>query len=307
MSNSRDTGPATFPMLGERDRMNLTGQPAFVGRHCGSNEYDVEAGLTSFYADALGEHVDRARAYAPPLLFHSECYEFLGEWYLKNLFGNLHAQQDWWMFAPIEIGTRIRTRSTIIDRFHKRGRDYVVNETDYVNASDGRLLVRGRTFQSFLPPKETESDSGFVVDSDTAARKKLRAPFPTATGPDLASVEKHIDKRRCWMFSGPAANYHTDREAAQKLGFPTIVVQGMMSTCFVSEVMERHFGEGWLRGGHMSVKLTNVLWVDETVKTHARIRDEVSEGTQTRIVCDVWVDKDDGTRVLLGEASAIGT
>jgi len=107
------------------------------------------------------------------------------------------------------------------------------------------------------------------------------------------------------MFSGPSRNYHTDREQAKKLGFPTIVVQGMMSTCFVSQLLQDHFGEGWLRGGRMSVKLTNVLWVDETVSVHGRIVDEQREGTQTRIRCEVWVDKRDGTRILAGDASAL--
>ena len=107
------------------------------------------------------------------------------------------------------------------------------------------------------------------------------------------------------MFSGPGRNYHTDREQAKKLGFPTIVVQGMMSTCFVSQLMQDHFGEGWLRGGRMSVKLTNVLWVDETVSVHGRIKDEQAEGTRTRVHCEVWVDKTDGTRILAGDASAL--
>ncbi len=293
--------------------MNLKGSPAYVGRHCGSNEYDVTQEVVDFYVDALGEPSQSGRKFAPPLLHHSECYEHLGEWYLKNLFGNLHGQQDWFLFAPIEIGSKIRTRSTIIDRFHKRGRDYVVNETDIMDALDGRLLVRGRTFQSFLPPRdETEKSDGFVVDAATASKKKAeraaaRPPFPTATGRDFESIPKLVDERRCWMFSGPGANYHTDREQAKKLGFPTIVVQGMMTTCFVSEIMEREFGEGWLTGGRMSVKLTNVVWVDDALSVHGRIKHEEPEGTQTRVHCEVWVDKqdDDTTRVLLGEASAV--
>ena len=107
------------------------------------------------------------------------------------------------------------------------------------------------------------------------------------------------------MFSGPGRNYHTDAEEAEKLGFPNIVVQGMMSTCFVSRVMQDHFGMGWLAGGRMSVKLTNVLWVDETITPHAKLRDETREGTRTRVHCDVWVDKPDGTMVILGTASAL--
>jgi acyl dehydratase len=209
------------------------------------------------------------------------------------------------MFAPIAVGSRIRTRSTIIDRYLRRGRDWVVNETDVTDASDGRLLVRGRTHQSFLPPREEASPEGFVVDQKTARRKEPPPPFPTGTGPDLASVTRTVDERRCWMFSGPGRNYHTDREQAAKLGFPNIVVQGMMTTCFVSQVMQDHFGMGWLCGGRMSVKLTNVLWVDETVVARARVREERPEGSRTRVVCDVWVDKADDTRILVGEASAL--
>jgi acyl dehydratase len=285
--------------------VNLLGQPAFVGRHCGSNVYDVEKSVVGFYADALDDRHPLHGQYAPPLLYHSECYKFVGQWYLKNLFGNLHGRQDWFLFAPIPVGARVRTRSTIIERYHRRGRDWVVNETDVALDATGELLVRGHTHQSFLP-REPESDAGgFVVDAGSAQKKAPPPPFPTATGPDLAPLAKTVDERRCWMFSGPGRNYHTDREQAVKLGFPTIVVQGMMSTCFVSQLLQDHFGEGWLRGGRMSVKLTNVLWVDEAVTVHGRIRDEEPEGTRTRVRCEVWIDKTDGTRILAGDASAL--
>ncbi|MBT40726.1 MAG: hypothetical protein CL938_19510 [Deltaproteobacteria bacterium] len=294
---------------GRERTVNLKGEPAHVGRHCGANEYEITREGIEFYADALDDHDPIHEQWAPPLLHHSECYKHAGEWYLKNLFGNLHAQQDWEIFAPLPPGSRARTRSTIVDRFQKRGRDYVVNETDLMDAADGRLLVRGRTFQSFLPPQEPSAmgESGFVVDESTvrSKQKRERPPFPTATGPDVGSCTKTIDARRCWMFSGPGRNYHTDAEQAQKLGFPNIVVQGMMSTCFVSELMQRAFGMGWLQGGRMSVKLTNVLWVDETVTARAKIREQTPEGERLRVHCDVWIDKADDTRVLLGSASAL--
>jgi hypothetical protein len=285
--------------------VNLIGQPAYVGRHCGSNTYEVTRAGVDFYADALDDHSPLYREVAPPLLHHSECYKFVGEWYLANLFGNLHAQQDWELFGAIPIGGSVRTRSTIIERFSKRGRDYVVNETDLCDAEDGRLLVRGRTFQSFLPSKTGGGEGGFVVDEKTAGAKPERPPFPTATGVDLTPTRKVVDQRRCWMFSGPGRNYHTDKEQAEKLGFPNIVVQGMMSTCFVSQVMQDAFGMGWVAGGKASLKLTNVLWVDEAVTAQAKVREEVREGTRVRVHCDVWAEKDDGARVCLGSASAL--
>ncbi len=287
--------------------MNLLGQPALVGLHCGSNRYTVTPELVAFYEEALDHRSALHRTFAPPLLFHSECYRHLGHWYLRNLVGNLHARQEWMLFAPVPVGAEVSTRSTIVDRYTRRGRLYVVNETDLFAADDGRLLVRGRTHQSFLPESAAGQGGGFVVDRNTAQEKergRARPPFPTATGPELPPIRKTADARRCWMFSGPGRNYHTDRDAARKLGFPDIVVQGMMGTCFLSEVMQEHFGEGWLRGGRMDVKLTNVLWVDEPVTARARVREEIPEGTRTRVVVEVWVEKDDGTRTHLGTASA---
>jgi hypothetical protein len=62
---------------------------------------------------------------------------------------------------------------------------------------------------------------------------------------------------------------------------------------------------GWVEGGKASIKLTNVLWVDESVTTRAKIREETREGARTRVHCDVWAEKDDGTRIALGSASAL--
>jgi acyl dehydratase len=283
--------------------VNLHGEPAFVGRHCGGHTYEISRAVVDFYADALDDHHPLYRDFAPPLLYHSECYSVLGEWYLQNLIGNLHAQQDWEMFAPLPIGARVRTRSTIVDRYQKRGRDYVVNETDLCD-EEGRLCVRGRTYQSFLPVAPADTGA-FVVDEKSAAKKAPRPPFPTGTGELLTPRRKLVDARRCWMFSGPHASYHTDVEEAKKLGFPNIVVQGMMTTCFAAQVMLDRFGEGFLVGGKMSLKLTNVLWVDEVVTARAVVRETAPGGTRERVHCDVWVEKNDGTRVLLGAASAV--
>ena len=125
--------------------MNLLGEPAFVGRHCGSSQYVVSPEVVAFYAEALDDHNPHYAKFAPPLLHHSECYKHLGQWYLKNLFGNLHGRQDWELFAPIPIGARVRTRSTIVERYHKRGRDYVVNETDLLDPASSSTCAAERT------------------------------------------------------------------------------------------------------------------------------------------------------------------
>lgn len=55
-------------------------------------------------------------------------------------------------------------------------------------------------------------------------------------------------------FSGRRKNYHTDVEMARALGFPDIVVQEMMSVCFVAELSTSQYGEGFRAGGKLDVR-----------------------------------------------------
>ena len=118
-------------------------------------------------------------------------------------------------------------------------------------------------------------------------------------------MTRTIDQAMCDAFSGPVRNYHNDREMAVALGFPDIVVQGMMSVCFVAEVMAARYGAGWHHGGKLDVRLVNVVWANDTVSTHGKAREVVGEGSRRRALVDVWCTKADGTVTLVGTASAI--
>jgi acyl dehydratase len=236
-------------------------------------------------------------------VLHSECYEKL-DWYLKNIFGNLHARQEWELFHPIEVGQRVTTRAFIRDRYRKRGRDYVVKET-WVLDDDGRLLNRGLTHQSFLAVEAVPSNGGNVVAKSREKQKERKFAVGGRGGRTIGALEKTVDERMCRLFSGPGDNYHTDRESARALGFPDIVVQGMLPICFLGELLTRELGRGFLAGGKLDVRLVNVLWANESVTARAEVVEETPEADRTRVHLDVWVEKADGTKVVVGQASAV--
>ena len=280
----------------------------FVGRDYGAHALTIGPELVQHYAEATG---DRNPWYfgpspfggpvAPALALHSEVYRY-GGWYLKNIFGNLHAKQEWELFHPIMVGDQVTTRSLISDRYVKRGREYVVNEVTYLGP-DGRLLMRGRTHQSFLMD---ESAQGTVLNKErqkTPARK-----FEIGTVPfieELPPLPKTVTVEMSQKFSGPSKNYHTDREQARQLGFPDIVVQGMLSVCFLSELLTKRFGEGWYCGGRMVVNLVNVLWPDEPLACRAVVKQLTPEGARQRAHLEVWCELADGTKTVVGTASAV--
>ncbi len=81
-----------------------------VGLDIGGHEYEITPDLAARYTAG----VDDANLWyrgdspfggpvAPALILHSEVYRF-GGWYLPNVWGNLHARQEWDLFAPMMIG-----------------------------------------------------------------------------------------------------------------------------------------------------------------------------------------------------------
>lgn len=279
----------------------------YVGRDVFGREVDVTPALIARHAAGTGDghpwyggESPFGGPIAPALLFHSEVYADLG-WYLPNLFGNLHARQEWELFHPMPVGDRVRTRSTVVERYRKRNRDYVVNEV-LITDQGGRWLQRSRTHQSFLA---TEERAGFAVDREREKRGDRKFDLGNGPGPDLEPLAKKITQAMCDAFSGPQKNYHNDRELARALGFPEIVVQGMMSICFVSELMTRAFGVGWVLGGKLDVSLVNVVWGEDSLAVRGRVREESPEGDHARVVCDVWCEKPDGVKTLVGTASAL--
>ena len=91
---------------------------------------------------------------------------------------------------------------------------------------------------------------------------------------------------------------------AQALGFPDIVVQGMMSVCFVADALALRFGAGWQHGGALDVRLVNVVWPGDAITTTGLVREVIPEGHRRRAVLDVWSTKADGTVTIIGTASA---
>lgn len=286
----------------------------YVGRDYGRHDITVTPELIAAYCQSI-DH--RNAVYtgpspfggpvAPALLRHSEVYEYRDErgvpaWYLPNLYGNLHARQEFEFYAPVMVGDAICTRLFIAERYAKRGRDYVVAEVLYC-AADGAVVARGRTHQSFLPETKRE---GVVVDKsrEKSAERRFDVDVSAAleTIPPLAT---QITDDMCFNFSGPQRNYHNDRAAAAKLGFPDIVVQGMMSICFLSEMMTDRFGAGWIAGGKLAVNLVNVVWGSDRLTCRGFVREITPEGARRRAHLDVWAEKEDGTKVTIGSASAV--
>jgi len=272
-----------------------------VGQDVGGRGFAVERDAVERYRAGTASGVPTG-GWAPALAFHSECYRDLS-WYLPNLIGNLHARQEWELFHPFRVGDEIRSRTTVVERYRKRNRVYVVAEV-LLTDGGGRWLQRSRTHQSFLADEPGDT---LVVDRDREKRAERHFEVPATGGDAFALPARTITHAMCEAFSGPHKNYHTDLEMARALGFPDIVVQGMMSVCFVADLVTSRYGEGFLGGGKLDVRLVNVVWPGDAITARGQVREAVAEGSRRRAHLDVWCEKADGTVTIIGTASAIET
>jgi acyl dehydratase len=284
---------------------NLDADERYVGRDTGGTEYFITRDLVERYMAATGDDnplYAGQEGIAPALLLYNEVFRNL-DWYLPNIYGNLHARQEWDIFAPIRVGEALRSASVIVDRYEKRDREYVVKEV-LVFGQSGRLVSRSRTHQSFMRQDQPKVE-GVVIDR--TREKALGRVFKIGErdGERFETSPRKLTEAMCMAFSGPRLNYHNNREKAVELGFPEIVVQGMLSVCMLGELMTRRFGVGFMHGGRLNLSLVNILWGNDVASARGLIVERRTEGKRKRAECEVWCEKADGVKVTLGTASAI--
>ncbi len=289
------------------DMNPFTENEVYVGRDMGGKEWALTSEAIENFIAGTGDHhpwyigqSPLGEAIAPALILHSEVYRTKA-WYLPYVYGNLHARQEWESYRPVQAGETVRTRCTVVDRYIKRDREYVVNEALTFN-SKGALVSRARAHQSFL----REAQAGSVVVDRNRERAAGRVfDVGQKGGTPIEGPERTVTEAMCMVFSGPGLNYHNNRDKARELGFPDIVVQGMLPICLIAEMLTARFGLGFFCGGTMSVNLVNVVWVDDLLRVRGMIFNRRREGERTRAECEVWCEKADGVKVVVGTASAL--
>lgn len=125
-------------------------------------------------------------------------------------------------------------------------------------------------------------------------------------GGELPELLKHVSQRRIDAYSGVRPRYiHSDESWAQAKGFRTCLAQGMMSTAYVSEMMTRFVGAGFVKGGRMSMSFIRPVYAGDRLTVHGIVKEKHPEGDATRVVVEVWCENQDGEKTAVGTASGL--
>ena len=123
-------------------------------------------------------------------------------------------------------------------------------------------------------------------------------------GDTLTPLTKEITQRKIDVYSGVKPHsIHTDEAWARKKGFKAPLAQAMMSTAYVSELMTRFLGAGFVKGGRMSMVFIKPVYVGDRLTVHGVVKERATEPGGTRVVVDVWCENQDGDKTAVGTAS----
>ncbi len=278
-------------------------EEARIGKDLGTRDFVADEDILTDYFDGLEVSSDwyetqpYGKRVAPSMTLSSVDGGFAGGGF-KNSFGNLWMRQQWKMHAPIVPGESYTASSKVVDIYEHRNRTLVNSEVT-LWSPEGEAMAVGNHHQSYL----LSQSSGKVALRDPKAKGGARR-FSVPEG-DLIQGDLHrISLEMCGTFFHGNANYHTDKRAAEELGFEEVVVGGRMTMSYIGDLMDRHFGRGWFEDGELDIKFTNIVWPDDVVTAKAVITDETSIDGSKRANVSVWMEKEDGAVVIVGTASA---
>lgn len=133
----------------------------------------------------------------------------------------------------------------------------------------------------------------------------------TEVGAELPSVRMAMSEGRFerWYgpqnYGGPARNLHYDVEAAKAEGLSAPVATGPDISNLIFRSLMDFFGPGWVQGGKASLTIARPTYAHDFLISKGLVKAVEDDNGETRLVCDVWVENQDGEKKVVGTASGL--
>ena len=123
-------------------------------------------------------------------------------------------------------------------------------------------------------------------------------------GAELPTLKKTIQQRQIDCYSGVRPNsIRTDLEWAKKKGFKRTLVQALMSTAYVSQMMVKWLGAGFVEGGKISASFIQPVYEGDTLTARAVVKSVEEVSGRAHVTVECWCENQDGVKTMVGSAS----
>ena len=238
--------------------------------------------------------------------------------------GGLHAKNELEFLRPVKLGDKVVIRGKHTEKYERRGQNYRIVEGQATDEA-GRPFIRMRAWETVGLASSTPVGQGSGKPSADVITGEVPVGAPVATraskkvpvGAVLPSITKHTTLEQSIAFSGFPFGWveggaktmrfsiHTDPEEGRRRGARDVIVQGLCSAAYISEVCTNFFGPLWLTTGRLSTSFIRPVIARDDISSSAMVKRLEEEAGKTRLHLDVWCKNQDGELATVGRASAL--
>jgi acyl dehydratase len=225
----------------------------------------------------------------------------------------LHQREEAEYFGIVRPGERLTLTGKYIAKYEKRGKGYVVLESEARDGS-GKLVVRQRSTEVMRVPDGVRVGTGAATPERRITPRPLGAPAAaritraTAVGMPMKPLAKKVRQAQMSVFSGAEIHkqgIHTVRSIARSAGLKDCIAQGMMESCWASEFLTRAFGEAFLESGRHSTTYLSPVYPHDTIICEGIVTGIEATPEGDRIEAEYWLRNQVGTVTAVGWGSAV--
>ncbi len=124
-------------------------------------------------------------------------------------------------------------------------------------------------------------------------------------GASVPSINKAAYQKALDVADFRPGSSHLD-EYARTVGYSGALLSGYILCGYINEFMVNFFGEKWFYGGEISLSFINKgVRQHDKVTVKGTVVRTTEEKDAMRVFIDFWMEKEDGTKVVVGQANSL--
>ena len=135
-------------------------------------------------------------------------------------------------------------------------------------------------------------------------------PEDLKAGSEIPSLTKDLVEERLTQADGsilldedPEKSIYRNVEYARQKGMPGILIAGVLTMSLISEMLQKAFGERWVKGGKLSVTFINMAFSGDVVTAKAVVKERAPEDPPEYLPLEVWMENQRGEKTVVGSAA----
>jgi acyl dehydratase len=219
--------------------------------------------------------------------------------YLSNEAKHINAGHDAQYFNLPIPGKKLILHSVIVDKYVRRGKPYIVTETE-VKDEDGRWIEKYKRTSMVSSPK-----LGHKWWAKPTRETEVGAELESVVKTFTIEVMKDFERIAGLARGMGAENFHSDQELARTAGLREPIASAHMSISYMHELMNKFFGHDWVKGGNLNVKFIRPVVAGDRIVYKGVVKDKVPEGDKVRLMLEVWAENQRGQKTAVATASGL--